>query len=199
MDEATRSRAVEPFFTTKGPGRLGVGLAVAEAVAARHHGEVVIESAPGQGTTARLRLPTAGGLRSPSRPRAAAPRVAHILVVEDERPVRETLVQGLAGHGHTVSAAHDMSEAVTLLGREAVDVVVTDLVLPGGSGLEIARTAKRTRPGTAVILVTGWPGRIDAETLKGHGVDAIVEKPVGLDALRAAVATLVERGSAGPE
>jgi DNA-binding response OmpR family regulator len=122
-----------------------------------------------------------------------------ILVVEDEQPVRETLVQGLAGHGHTVSAAHDMNEAVTLLGREAVDIVVTDLVLPGGSGLEIARTVKRTRPRTAVILVTGWPGRIDAETLKSHGVDAIVEKPVGLDALRATVATLVERGSAGPE
>jgi len=199
MDEATRSRAVEPFFTTKGPGRLGVGLAVAEAVAARHHGDVVIESIPGGGTTARLRLPTAGGLRNPSRPPVVAPRVARILVVEDEQPVRETLVQGLAGHGYAVSAAHDMNEAVTLLGREAVDIVVTDLVLPGGSGLEIARTVKRTRPGTAVILVTGWPGRVDPETLKSHGVDAIVEKPVGLDALRAAVAALVERGSAGPE
>jgi CheY-like chemotaxis protein/anti-sigma regulatory factor (Ser/Thr protein kinase) len=201
MDEATRSRATEPFFTTKGPGRLGVGLAVAEAVAARHRGEVVIESAPGQGTAVRLRLPTAGrGSRShPSHPPPATPRLARILVVEDERPVRETLVQGLARYGHAVSAAHDMSEAVALLGREAVDVVVTDLVLPGGSGLEIARTVKRTRPGTAVILVTGWPGRLDAETLKSHGVDAIVEKPIGLDTLRATVATLVERRSTGPE
>jgi CheY-like chemotaxis protein len=198
MDEATRSRAVEPFFTTKGAGRLGVGLAVAEAVAVRHHGEVLIESIPGRGTTARLRLPTASGLRNPSHSPVTAARGARILVVEDERPVRETLVQGLAGHGHVVSAAHDMHEAVTLLGREAVDVVVTDLVLPGGSGLEIARTVKRTRPGTAVILVTGWPGRVDAETLKNHGVDAIVEKPVGLDVLRATVATVIERGSAGP-
>jgi DNA-binding response OmpR family regulator len=72
---------------------------------------------------------------------------------------------------------------------------VTDLVLPGGSGLEIARTVKRTHPGTPVILVTGWPGRIDPETLTHHGIDAVVEKPVGLDTLRATVATLIERVS----
>ena len=91
-----------------------------------------------------------------------------------------------------------MGEALGLLGREAVDVVVTDLVLPGGSGLEVARTVKRARPNTAVILVTGWPGRVDPETLQSHGVDAIIEKPVGLDTLRATVATLVERASTAP-
>lgn len=200
MDEATRSRAAEPFFTTKGPGRLGVGLAVAQAVAARHRGEVAIESVPGQGTTVRLRLPTAGGPRTGhSRPPPVSPKVVRILVVEDERPVREALVQGLARQGYAVTPAQDAGEALALLSREAVDVVVTDLVLPGGSGLEIARTVKRIRPGTAVILVTGWPGRVDPETLKGHGVDAIVEKPVGLETLRTTVATLVERASAGPE
>ena len=200
MDDATRSRAGEPFFTTKGPGRLGVGLAVAEAVAARHRGEVEVESVHGHGTTVRLRLPTASGSRtSPPRPAPVPGRIARILVVEDERPVRETLVQGLAREGYAVSAAHDVGEALSLLGREAVDVVVTDLVLPGGSGLEIARTLQRTRPDTRVVLVTGWPGRVDPETLKSHGVHAVVEKPVGLDALRKTVAALVERVSPGSE
>jgi signal transduction histidine kinase len=199
MDDATRRRAGEPFFTTKGPGRLGVGLAVAEAVAARHRGEVTIESVLGHGTTVRLRLPTAGGARSrAARPAPVSRKVVRILVVEDEKPIRETVVQGLTRDGYAVSAAQDVGEALTLFGREAVDVVVTDLVLPGGSGLEIARAVKRTRPGTAVILVTGWPGRVDPETLKSHGVDTMLEKPVGLDALRATVATLVERLPAGP-
>jgi len=95
-----------------------------------------------------------------------------------------------------VRAASDVGDAVALLGREPVDLVVTDLVLPGGSGLEVARTVKRAQPATPVILVTGWPGRVAPETLETHGIDAVVEKPVGLDTLRATVATLLERASA---
>jgi CheY-like chemotaxis protein len=199
MDDATRKRATEPFFTTKGPGRLGVGLAVAEAVAARHRGEIEIESLPGRGTTVRLRLPTAAGSRShPPRPPLAS-RKARILVVEDERPVRETLVQGLAREGYAVSAARDAGEALAVLGGEPIDLVVTDLVLPGGSGLEIARTVKRRQPGAAVVLVTGWPGQVDAATLTSHGVDAIVEKPVGLETLRGTISALIERAASRPE
>jgi DNA-binding response OmpR family regulator len=117
-------------------------------------------------------------------------------VVDDDQAVRETLVQGLARDGYVARAASDVGDAVALLGREPMDLVVTDLVLPGGSGLELARTVKRAQPGTPVILVTGWPGRVAPETLETHGIDAVVEKPVGLDTLRATVATLLERASA---
>jgi CheY-like chemotaxis protein len=197
MDEATRTRADEPFFTTKGPGRLGVGLAVVRTMASRHRGELEIESVPGQGTTVRLRLPTTAGARlGPGRPEPASPAPRRVLVVDDDQAVRETLVQGLSREGYVVRAASDVGDAVALLGREPVDLVVTDLVLPGGSGLEVARTVKRAQPGTPVILVTGWPGRVAPETLETHGIDAVVEKPVGLDTLRATVATLLERASA---
>jgi DNA-binding response OmpR family regulator len=118
-------------------------------------------------------------------------------VIEDERPVREALVQGLAREGYVVGGAGGVGDAVALLARESVDLVVTDLVLPGGSGLEIARAVKRARPGTPVILITGWPGRVDTQTLETHGIDAVIEKPVGLETLRATVATLIERASAG--
>jgi DNA-binding response OmpR family regulator len=117
-------------------------------------------------------------------------------VVDDEKAIRETLAQALEHDGYEVDGTGDVGDAVALLGRIRVDVLVTDLVLPGGSGLEVARTAKRMDPSTLVILVTGWPGRIDPETLVSQGIDAIVEKPVGLDALRATVASLLER--AGP-
>jgi two-component system response regulator PhoP len=144
-------------------------------------------------------LPTAAGAVT-GRPRAeGAPRgTLRLLVVEDEAPVRETLVRGLEQDGYAVRAAGDVGEAVALLGKEAFDLVVTDLVLPGGSGFEVARTSKRARPGTPVILVSGWPGRLDPETFGGHGIDAVVEKPVGLDTLRATVAALLERGSGRP-
>jgi CheY-like chemotaxis protein len=197
MDEGTRARAGEPFFTTKGPGRLGIGLAVVQAVAARHHGTVDVESVPDHGTTVRLRFPTVSA--SPSgRPRSepAHRGPARLLVVEDERPVRDTLVQSLEREGYAVLGAGDVGDAVALLSREAFDLVITDLVLPGGSGLEIARTSKRARPNTPVILVTGWPGRVDRETLESHGIDAVVEKPVDLDAIRGTAAALIERASA---
>ncbi len=199
MDEGTRARADEPFFTTKGAGRLGVGLAVVRAMASRHKGELEIESNPGQGTTVRLRLPTAAGPRT-GAPRAAPPSAGQrrILLVDDDRAVRETLGQGLEREGYLVHATSDVGEAVAVLGREPIDLVVTDLVLPGGSGLEIARAAKRARPAPPVILVTGWPGRVDPHTLADHGIDTVVEKPVGLDTLRATVATLLGRASARP-
>ena len=107
--------------------------------------------------------------------------------------MRESLVQGLEREGYRPGRRR-RREAVALLGREPVDLVVTDLVLPGGSGLEVARTEARERH--PVVLVTGWPGRVAPETLGTHGIDAVVEKPVGLDTLRAAVATLLERASA---
>jgi signal transduction histidine kinase/ActR/RegA family two-component response regulator len=199
MDESTRARADEPFFTTKGAGRLGVGLAVVRAMASRHKGELEIDSTPGQGTTVRLRLPTAAG------PRAGGPRATsapagrpRILLVDDDRAVRETLGQGLEREGYLVRATGDLGEAVTFLSREPVDLVVMDLVLPGGSGLEVARAAKQARAALPVILVTGWPGRVDPQTLADHGIDAVVEKPVGLDTLRATVASLLGRASARP-
>jgi signal transduction histidine kinase/ActR/RegA family two-component response regulator len=199
MDEPTRARADEPFFTTKGPGRLGVGLAVVRAMASRYRGELDIESAPGTGTTIRLRLPTAAGPRTTLiRPEPISPGQRRILVVDDEQAVREALVEGLTHAGYVVHATGDVGDAVAALGREPVDLVLTDLVLPGGSGLEIARTVKRTHPGIPVILVTGWPGRIDQQTLEGQGIDVILEKPVGLDKLLAAVTTLIERASARP-
>jgi CheY-like chemotaxis protein/anti-sigma regulatory factor (Ser/Thr protein kinase) len=198
MDETTRARADEPFFTTKGAGRLGVGLAVVRAMASRHRGELEIESAPGQGTTVRLRLPTAAGPRAGAVRRPARPSSAALRWSTTTRAVRETLGQGLEREGYLVHATGDVGEAVALLGREPVDLVVTDLVLPGGSGLEIARTAKRVRPGVPVILVTGWPGRVDPHTLASHSIDAVVEKPVGLDTLRATAATLLGRASARP-
>jgi CheY-like chemotaxis protein len=143
---------------------------------------------------------------------AATPTVSGILLDESTRThlaglqsllaigrgTTRPVVQCLAREGYRMDAAADVGEAVALLGRGPVDLVVTDLALPGGSGLEIVRTVKRLRPGTPVILITGWPGRVAAETLESHGIDAILEKPVGLDTLRTTIATLIERAPTRP-
>jgi signal transduction histidine kinase/CheY-like chemotaxis protein len=190
MDEATRARASEPFFSTRGPGRLGLGLPVAQAIVARHRGELELASAPGLGTTVRVRLPTVAGGRRRA-PRRAAP--VRVLVVDDEATVRDTLVDVLGQLGHAVATAGSTAEALAAIAREPIDVVMTDLSLAGGSGLDLARAITRDRPGTPVILVTAWPGHLDAAHLEGSGVAAVVEKPVGLAEVRAALEAVLER------
>ena len=202
MEEAVRTRALEPFFSTRGPGRLGLGLPVVQAIVERHRGTLEVASAPGQGTRVRMLLPTAAGVRARhgrvGAPAAAQP--ARILVVEDEAAVREALVEALTRHGHVALAAAGGEEALALLEREPFEAAVVDLALAGRSGLEVAQAAKRLRPGTPVIVVTAWPGRLHAAAVRASGVDQVLEKPVAaaqvLDALERLLAA--RRGSDRP-
>jgi signal transduction histidine kinase/ActR/RegA family two-component response regulator len=191
MDEPTRARAIDPFFSTRGPGRLGLGLPVAQAIVARHRGELEVASAPGLGTSVRLRLPTVAGGRRAGGVRPAD--TVTVLVVEDETAVREALVEVVGQLGHVAMTAATQAEALVAIQSQRVDVVITDLALPGGSGLEVARSARRLPSGVPVILVTGWPGRLDPAQVEASGVAAVIEKPVGLAEVRAALAGVLER------
>ena len=196
MDDAVRARALEPFFSTKGSARLGLGLPVVHAIVARHRGRLQLQSTPGAGTIVRIALPT---IASGRRPVGATSPVARVLVVEDEPAVREALVEALTQQGHVARVAADGRAALEIVEREPVDAVVTDLALPGMSGLEVARAVKHLRPGTPVLLVTAWPVGADAARLETSGVDAVVEKPVGLSEFRATLALiLARRGSSEP-
>lgn len=195
MDEAVRLRALEPFFSTRGPGRLGLGLAVVQAIVSRHRGALELSSAPGRGTSVRLTLPTAARRAEPPG-NGVAPRV---LVIEDEAAVREALAEVLGQHGHVALAAADGEEGLAIVHREAVDVVIADLALPGRSGLEVARAVKRIRPGTPVILVTAWPGRLDATAVEASGVERVLEKPTdAAQVVEAVEALLAARREAAP-
>lgn len=199
MEEAVRARVLEPFFSTKGPGRLGLGLPVAQAIVAQHRGGLDLVSLPGQGTVVRLTFPIAGGPRPGGGGAETESGPARILVVEDEAPVREALVALLAQQGHSVLAAADGREALELVQREPIDVVFTNLGVPEVSGLELGRAVKRIRPGTPVVLVTAWPGRLDAATLEENGIDRVIEKPVGApEVLTALEATLAIRRATRP-
>jgi signal transduction histidine kinase/ActR/RegA family two-component response regulator len=177
MDEAVRQRALEPFFSTKGAGRLGLGLPVVQAILTRHGGTLELRSAPGQGTTVRLLVPTATGVRSGPAP--AGGSTARVLVIEDEPAVREAVVGLLRQRGYLALAAADGAEGLAMIEREAVDVVFTDLAVAAVSGFDVARAVKRLRPGTPVVLITGWPGRLDREEVAASGIDRVIEKPVG--------------------
>jgi CheY-like chemotaxis protein len=199
MDERVRARALEPFFSTRDPGRLGLGLPVAQAVVAHHGGTLDLVSVPEVGTTVRLCFPTAGGTTRTFASAARRATVARVLVVEDDAAVREALGAVLGQEGHVVLEAADGPGALEAVRREPVDVALVDLDLAGMSGLEVARQVKRVQPRARIVLVTGWPGRLDDATLTEAGVDRVIEKPVGVgEVLSALDAVLVLRPTVQP-
>jgi signal transduction histidine kinase/CheY-like chemotaxis protein len=189
MSEAVRLRAHEPFFTTKGVKATGLGLSVAYGIVRSHGGELHIESAEGRGTRVTLSLPRAGA-EAPAAPPPAAPRpgALRLLLVDDEDEVRDALAEMLASHGHTVVTAAGADEALACVASDrGLDLVLTDLVMPGRTGWDVAVGVKALRPDVPVGLITGWGDTADVDDARRAAVDFVVEKPVTVEALQEAV------------
>ncbi len=159
MSEDTRRRALEPFFTTKGPKSTGLGLSVAYGTIQRSGGTLTIDSAEGDGTTVTVSLPV-GVEKKPPQPGAdvrPALKGLRVLVIDDEPEVRAILADILASAGHRVLQAAGGREGLELLasGHE-VDVVLTDLGMPEMRGSDVARAIQERWPHLPVGLVTGW-------------------------------------------
>ncbi|MEZ4589079.1 MAG: ATP-binding protein [Gemmatimonadales bacterium] len=200
MSEAVRSRVFEPFFTTKPLGEgTGLGLSMVYGLVKQHGGYVVIESAPGEGTTVEILLPTtaqpvAAGEASESR--IARQAGATVLVAEDDDDVRRVVVRILERGGHAVLAARDGMEALERLERHRgeIDLLLTDIVMPGMRGIALADRFQAVLPGTPVLFVSGYssdPPPLDSS----GGPRGFVRKPVEIEVLLAAVADMLARGS----
>ena len=191
MSDDLRRRALEPFFTTKGPQGMGLGLSVAHGIVQRHRGELEIESAPGRGTSVTIRMPQADASVPPApgaAPPAAVPRPLRILVIDDERQVRAALADSLAEDSHTVLQAASGREALALLERgEIVDVVMTDLGMPEMNGWEVVRAIRARWPELPVGLVTGWAVALEIGAEERARVDFLIAKPYTIDSLRTAL------------
>lgn len=162
MDEATLHRAIEPFFTTKGQGEgTGLGLSMVHGLAAQSGGALKIRSKIGSGTTAELWLPVAEGqISAPETTDSELtkqPRRASILIVDDENLVRSATAEMLREMGHSVIEASSGSAALDRLNsREEIDLLITDYLMPGMRGSELAEEALDIRPGLPVLLLTGY-------------------------------------------
>ena len=199
MDEATRARAFEPFFTTKPLGQgTGLGLSQLYGFVRQSDGIVRLDSAPGQGTTIRLCLPRHQPARS--RDDAPAPEAGPqksgageaVLLVEDQDGVRAVTAEHLRESGYAVLDVADGAAALRLLRRGArVDVLVTDVGLPGGlNGRQLADAARERRSDLPVLFITGYAdGMLDCQLAPGMEV---IGKPFALDALSARVRAMLE-------
>ena len=206
MDPATQARIFEPFFTTKGAGEgTGLGLATVYGVVQQLGGHIAVSSEVGRGTTFSLYFPECtdasahpGDLprRKASAPLAAGREV--VLVVEDQRGVRQLAARILIRHGYTVLEAADAMEAVKIATNpeQVLDLVVSDVVMPTMGGPELVERLRTIRPAIKVLYMSGYTGD-DLSRRIGHKPTAVVlEKPFSASGLLQAVRDSLDESSA---
>jgi PAS domain S-box-containing protein len=198
MEPEVRAHLFEPFFTTKPDGKgTGLGLATVYGIVSQADGQVRVESEPGRGTTFELWFPRTLDppvAVSPLPAARAAPGTERVLVVEDDAPVREVTVRALRASGYHVLVAGSGREALALAAAalDGLDLVVTDVVMPGLDGRTMADELRRRRPGLRVLYVSGYTeDAVIARGVLSSGM-AFLAKPFTPGALLARVRAVLD-------
>ena len=201
MDELTRQRVFEPFFTTKTEGKgTGLGLATVYAIVRNAGGRVWVDSAPGQGTTVSALLPlTAKAVARPDAPATVdGPTTGSetIMLVEDQATVRALLRTVLEQHGYRVIEATDGHEALALFAENpAIELLVTDVVMPQLSGPDLVELLADKAPALRVLYVSGFAAR--SSLPRAGGATDFLHKPFGIAEFMTKVRTLLDGPSIG--
>jgi CheY-like chemotaxis protein len=203
MTESEREQLFDPFFTTKAGGT-GLGLATVYGVVEQSGGTIEVDSSPGMGSSFHICLPRAGvAAEPPQAPRLhAEPERGDetILLVEDETVVRQLVAEILENAGYTVLPAGDGPSALELLRRRSdpINLLLTDVVMPGMSGPEVAAAVTSMRPGTEVLYMSGYTD----SAIGHHGVlepgIAFLQKPFSADDLTRKVRSLLSEPATAP-
>jgi signal transduction histidine kinase len=192
MDEETRRRCLEPFFTTKGSGGSGLGLAMVYGMAERHSADIDIYSEQGAGTRIRVRFPVVMDIAgSATLPMTQAPPASpqRVLIVDDDPAILMSLREALELDGHEVVAAPGGQEGIdafrsAVANGEPFGLVITDLGMPFVDGRKVAAAVKECSATTPVILLTGWGQRMISDGDVPVHVDGVLSKPPQLRRLR---------------
>lgn len=196
MTEETRARIFQPFFTTK-PGGMGLGLSISRTIVAAHGGSMAVQSAPGRGTTFRIELP----LRPPEDVQPAAPPAAAVrenagtvFVIDDDPPMRRAIERQLQGAGFRVET---FATAQAYLGRaphEGVACIVSDVRMPGLSGLDLQASLAREDRALPIVFVSGHGDVPTTVRAMRGGAVGFLPKPFTTSELLAAVTEALARG-----
>jgi two-component system, cell cycle sensor histidine kinase and response regulator CckA len=200
MTDTVRARIFEPFFSTKPKDRgIGLGLAMVHGIVTRAGGHITVTSAPDTGTTFTVLLPrtteVSGRDAESAAPAESTTTTRTVLLVDDEPAVREITRRLLERAGYRVLEAANGHEALAIAARLDVqlDLLLTDMVMPGLHGREVVARFRIVRPGTPVVGITGYAGEADQGAAVGEaGLAGLVTKPFSADALVRAVASACE-------
>lgn len=204
MSEEVRQRAIEPFFTTKGKERgTGLGLAMVHGFVQQSLGRLEIDSVPDKGTTIRMLFPVAAAGHAPielaARPKAggAAGGTETILLVEDSDDVRALAAEQLRAIGYTVVPAASGEDALELAANGGIDLLFTDIVMPGGmSGLELIEQFQKIMPDVPILMTTGYNEDLVADIPRGTKLD-VIGKPYRQEELADRVRMALDRRFVG--
>lgn len=193
MDQHVLQRCFDPFFTTKGGKGTGLGLSIVHGIIRQHDGWVDIASAPGKGTTVRIRLPeatqkqtgpatsTVGSMNLPEK------RI-HILIVDDEKTNVRMMEKFLQRDGVTVKTAYDGKEGLKLFKSELFDLVITDRSMPNMNGDILATEIRAINTRIPIIMLTGFADLMEVSNETPPGVTQVMRKPITRDGLNKAIA-----------
>jgi PAS domain S-box-containing protein len=199
VDPAIRDRVFDPFFSTKGEGHPGLGLAMVEGVISQHGGAIGMDSVPGEGTTVTLLLPASRRVTPLAIPvvenvDAGSEATETILVVEDETAVRNIIVRSLRARGYEVLEAKHGEDALLVAERHnaPIHLVVTDVVMPNMNGTELFHHLRRWYPRMRVLFISGYAkSAIPAEAFAEGQAAAFLAKPFTIDQLLTEVRRMV--------
>jgi signal transduction histidine kinase/ActR/RegA family two-component response regulator len=183
MDQQTQTHIFEPFFTTKAVGKgTGLGLATVYGIVKQSNGHIEVQSALGRGSSFQIYLPAeaqAGAILEPGKETSDARFSGEtILVVEDAEPLRDLICQALNVSGCTVLSAPEAQEALRVVSQQkgAIDLVITDVIMPGMNGPALAKEIRSLRPGIKILYMTGYSGEFVRSDMLIPGV-SFIQKP----------------------
>jgi signal transduction histidine kinase/CheY-like chemotaxis protein len=176
-----RKRIFEPFYTTKGPQGVGLGLSIAYSVAKKHGGDIVVSSEVGKGSTFTIRLPITKRKRVrqavSGKVLYATKKGAKALIIDDDKAVREVLSEILESDGYSVDLASSGKRGLALTRQKDYAVLITDLGMPGMSGRDLAKAVNTLKPTIPIFLITGWDVQLQPAELIEWGVTGVITKP----------------------
>lgn len=200
IPEEHQRRIFDPYFTTREVGRgTGLGLAIALGIAKRHGGSIHVESRPGKGTTVSVFLPVSDQKAAEVDPEPQDDLPAgdeSVLLVDDEPSIAELNRLRMEKLGYRVTSETDPEKALRLFSSapERFELVVTDMTMPGMSGLRLAQKIRSMTPGAKIILCTGYSEQLSGNTAADHGIACVIQKPVDLKTLAVSARTVIDRG-----
>ncbi|MDF1544429.1 MAG: hybrid sensor histidine kinase/response regulator [bacterium] len=193
IPRANKQKIFYPFFSTKNSRLCGLGLSVVHGIATRHKAKISVKDNNPTGTIFELRFSEINAVADYSDITSQTKKVEalRILIVDDDEQIREVLRDMLSMKGHIPTACADGYAALEALEKQKFDLVITDLGMPGISGIDLARQAHESQPELPIAMITGWGSQLNKSEVTENGIKAVISKPFHLQDIQVLIEELV--------